>query len=48
MFVYLKYSVDVRTIEVQVPFAQGVIAPISDANVGEGSTSKATNTHKVA
>ena len=48
MFVCLKYSVDVRTIEVQVPFAQGVIAPISDVNEGEGSSSKATNTHKVA
>ena len=28
MFVYLKYSMDVCIIEVQVPFAQGVIAPI--------------------
>ena len=36
------YSVDVRTIEVQVPFAQGVIAPISDVDGGEGSSSKAT------
>ena len=41
-------EVDVRTIEVQVPFAQGVIAPISDVDKGEGSSSKATNTHKVA
>ena len=43
-----KEEVDVRIIEVQVPFAQGVIAPISDVNEGEGSSSKATNTHKVA
>ena len=48
MFVDLKYSVDVRIIEVQVSFAQGIIAPISDVNEGEGSSSKATNTHKVA
>ena len=46
MFVNLTYRVDVRIIEVQVPFAQGVIAPISDVDEGEGC--KATNTHKVA
>ena len=44
----MKDRVDVRIIEVQVPFAQGVIAPISDVNEGEGSSSRATNTHKVA
>ena len=43
-----KKVVDVMMIEVQVPFAQGVIAPISDVDEGEGSNSKATNTHKVA
>ena len=43
-----KEEMDVRIIEVQVPFAQGVIAPNSDVDEGEGSNSKATNTHKVA
>ena len=43
-----KLKMDVSIIQVQVPFAQGVIAPISDVNEGEGSSSKATNTHKVA
>ena len=44
----MKDTVDVRIIEVQVPFVQGVIAPISDVDEGEGNSSKATNTHKVA
>ena len=40
-----KEEVDVRIIEVKVPFSWGFIAPISDV---EGSNSKATNTHKGA
>ena len=44
----IEVRVDVCVIEVQVPFAQGVIAPISDVDGGEGSSSKAANTHKVA
>ena len=43
-----KEEVDVHIIEVQVPFAQGVIAPSSDVDEGESSNSKTTSTHKVA